>query len=211
MKTYPVLALSAVALILAACSGETDKTGDQASVPEVSEAATDTEQADAPAPTPASVVDLNQVAISTADLGAFPFVALPNGYLLRDSVTMDLAAFPIWTGQGFQTVEGKVYMARSGTPDGKTYSRLEFQRAIDASIKALGGVQVANSQAPNPAIDDLPETLRSDMSLGLGSLYGNPIITYVIRQPGRTVWIHLLTDSSQANWAIVEAPAVPAA
>lgn len=208
MKSHSVLALSAVALILTACGGQSETPADDVSNTDAVEAVPPSE---ATAHAQAPAFDLSRVAVSTAALGAFPFITVPTGYELRDGTTMDLAAFPIWTGQGFQTVEGKVYMARSGTPDGKTYSRLEFQRAIDTSVKALGGVQIANSVAPNPAIDDLPQTLRSDMTLGLGALYGNAITTYVIRQADRTIWIHLLADSSQANWAVVEVPVVPAA
>lgn len=208
MKSYPVLALSAVALALAACGGQSEEAPADVSHTDAVEMVPVTDTA---APAQGATFDLNRVAISTAALGAFPFISVPNGYEVRDETTMDFAAFPIWTGQGFQTVEGKVHMARSGTPDGKTYSRLEFQRAFDASVKALGGVQVANGDVPNSMIDDLPQTLRSDMSLGIGSVYGNAVTTYVIRRADRTLWIHVVTDSSQANWAVVEVPVTPAA
>lgn len=208
MKSCSVLALSAVALTLTACGGQSDEAPADVSNTDAVELVPVTGAAD---PAQAATFDLSRVAISTAALGAFPFVSVPAGYEAREEATMDLAAFPIWTGQAFQTVEGKVHMARSGTPDGKTYSRLEFQRAFDASVKALGGVQVASGDVPNPVVDALPQTLRSDMSLGIGSIYGNAVTTYVIRQADRTVWIHLVNDSSQGNWAVVEVPVTPAA
>lgn len=171
-------------------------------------------QAGADAKVPSAVaanVDLSLIPVSTATLGAFPYIGAPAGYGVRDEKTLDLAAYPIWTGNGFQTVEGKVHMASSATPEGKTYSRLEVQRSIDEAVKALGGVQIANSQAPNPAIDDLPETLRSDMNLGLMIIYGNPISAYVIRRPDKTIWIQAIADTSQIIWTVVEAPPPPEA
>lgn len=172
-----------------------------------------TAQADLGAKAPSAVaanVDLSLIPVSTARLGTFPYVGAPAGYGVRDEKTMDLAAYPIWTGAGFQTVEGKVHMASSATPEGKTYSRLEVQRSLDEAVKALGGVQIANSEAPNPAIDDLPQSLRSDMNLGLMIIYGNPISAYVIRRPDKTIWVQAIADASQVVWTVVEAPPPPA-
>lgn len=206
MKLNSILA--AVAVVgLAACSGGKDKPEkpDAEAAAEAAGAATPS----APNAVPANV-DLSLIPISTAPLGDFPYVGAPAGYGVRDEKTLDLAAYPIWTGTGFQTVEGKVRMASSATPDGKTFSRLEAQRSIENAVKALGGVQIANSEAPNPAIDDLPQTLRSDMNLGLMIIYGNPISAYVIRRADKTIWVQAIADSSQIIWTVVEAPPPPA-
>lgn len=206
-KLSSTLAVLAV-LGLAACGDKPAKNDADAAA----DGAT-TAQADAGAKAPSAVaanVDLSLIPVSTAPLGAFPYVGAPAGYGVRDEKTMDLAAYPIWTGAGFQTVEGKVHMASSATPEGKTYSRLEVQRSIDEAVKALGGVQIANSEAPNPAIDDLPQSLRSDMNLGLMIIYGNPISAYVIRRPDKTIWVQAIADASQVVWTVVEAPPPPA-
>ncbi|QYC10924.1 hypothetical protein [Brevundimonas nasdae] len=205
-KLSSTLAMLAV-LGLAAC-------GDKPAKNEA-EATTDgaAMQAGADAKTPSAVaanVDLSLIPVSTAPLGAFPYVGAPAGYGVRDEKTMDLAAYPIWTGTGFQTVEGKVHMASSATPEDKTFSRLEVQRSLDEAVKALGGVQIANSEAPNPAIDELPQALRSDMNLGLMIIYGNPISAYVIRRPDKTIWVQVIADASQVIWTVVEAPPPPA-
>lgn len=190
--------LVAIAVLgLAACGdkpakSEAEITADGASTGQVGEVAAN--------------VDLSLIPVSTAPLGDFPYIGAPAGYGVRDEKTMDLAAYPIWTGNGFQIVEGKVHMASSATPEGKTYSRLEVQRSIDEAVKALGGVQIANSEAPNPMIDALPETLRSDMNLGLMTIYGNPIAAYVIRRPDKTLWIQAIPDASQVVWTVLEAP-----
>lgn len=191
--------------MLSACGSSEGKAegaaaGDEAAAPASAPAAPDAPQA-----VPA-VFDLSQVPLSTAELGDFPYVPVTAGYEVRDEKTMDLAAFPIWTGAGFQIVEGKVRMAESATPEGKEYSRLEFERGIENAIKAAGGVRIASSVAPNDLIENVPETLRSDMRLGLGPVYGNPFTSYVIRRADRTVWVQVVSDSNRSTWTVVDAP-----
>ena len=205
MKMSPALALCAV-LGLAACGGGSEDAA-------TNEAPATDEAPAAVAPkseTPvaqATAFDLSKIPVSTAELGAFPYVGVPQGYEVRDDSTMDLAAFPIWTGAGFQIVEGKVYMARSGTPDEKTYSRLEFERGLQKAVEAAGGVRVASSEPTSEAIDEIPETIRQDMRLGMGPMYGNPFTSYVIRRADRTIWLQVVSDSHNSAWAVVEAPA----
>lgn len=204
MFVRPVsLAVLAGALMLTAC-GSGDKTAAPAAETETA-AAPDPVAAEAPEAVPVAF-DLTQVPISTVELGDFPYVPVTPGYEVRYDKTMDLAAFPIWTGAAFQVVEGRVYMANSKTPDGKEYSRLEFERGMENAIKAAGGVRIASSVAPNTVIEDLPSTLRDDMRLGIGPVYGNPITAYVIRRPDRTVWIQVVSDSSDAAWTVIDAP-----
>ena len=201
--TVSLAALSGV-LMLSACGGGDDKASAPAAeteVPTASAPATTTAPEAAPV-----AFDLEQVPVSTAELGAFPYVPVTAGYEVRDEKTMDLAAFPIWTGAGFHTVEGRVRMAESATPEGKEYSRLEFERGIENAIKAAGGVRIASGVAPNQVIEDLPSVLREDMRLGLGPVYGNPFTSYVIRRPDRTIWVQVVSDSNRSAWTVVDAP-----
>jgi len=205
MFVRPVsLAVLASALMLSACGSSQDNAATPAAEAETV-AAPDPAAAAAPEAVPVAF-DLTQVPISTVELGAFPYVPVTPGYEVRDEKTMDLAAFPIWTGAAFHVVEGKVHMAESATPEGKEFSRLEFERGIENAIKAAGGVRIANGVAPNELIENLPETLRNDMRLGLGPVYGNPFTSYVIRRPDRTLWVQVVSDSNRSAWTVVDAP-----
>jgi OmpA-OmpF porin, OOP family len=207
MKLQLLPALSAL-VFLTACGGS-DKAAtaapeaaskDTAAAPEVA-----TTPAASPEATPAAF-DLSTVAVSTATLGEFPYIVVPAGYEISDQKTLDLGAFPIWTGGGFLTVEGRVYMAQSKTPEGKTFSRVEFERGIENAVAAAGGVRIARGEVPNEAFDTLPNDLKQDARLGMGSMYGNPFAAYVIRRADRTIWIQTVTDSNVGNWTIVDAP-----
>jgi hypothetical protein len=205
MKSTPVLALVA-AVTLAGCGSRSDDKAAESNAP----ATVETPVSPAPATPPAAApvtFDVTKVPVSTAALGEFPYVPVPAGYAIGDTKTMDLAGFPIWSGAGFLNVEGKTYMATSRTPEGKTYSRLEFERGMETAVKAAGGVQIAKSVAPNEVIDDIPQTLRDEMSLGIGPIYGSPITSYVIRRSDRIIWIQTVSDTSHTTWTVVDAPA----
>jgi OmpA-OmpF porin, OOP family len=207
MKLQLLPALSALVLITA-CGGS-DKAATAA--PEANSPATaaapdpTTTPAAAPEAKPAAF-DLSTVAMSTATLGEFPYMAVPAGYEIYEQKTLDLAAFPIWTGGGFLTVEGRVYMAQSKTPEGKTFSRVEFERGIENAVTAAGGVRIVRGEVPNDAFDTLPNDLKQDARLGMGAMYGNPFAAYVIRRADRTIWIQTVTDTNVGNWTIIDAP-----
>lgn len=160
--------------------------------------------------TPKPVVfDLSSTPVSAAALGDFPYIAVPAGYEIYDERTLDLAGFPVWTGAAFQTVEGRVYMAQSKVPEGKSYSPLEFERGVENSVKALGGVRISRGEVPNEAFENLPSDVSQDASLGLGERYGNPFTTFVIRRADRTIWVQVVAGQSRASWAVVDAPSAP--
>ena len=198
-----IVPILGVALILAAC--ERPEPASMAE-PEALPNAASPSPASPPATANAAVFDLTTAPISTASIGDFPYVAVPTGYEIYDDRTLDLAGFPIWTGAAFQTVEGRTYMAQSKVPEGKSYSRLEFERGIESAVKALGGVRVSRGVVPSEAFEDLPRDVTQDASLGLGDRYGNPITTYVIRRADRMVWVQVVAGQSSASWAVVDAP-----
>lgn len=197
MRLIPLMATAV--LVLAGCGDNTAEAPAEAAPP--AEAA-----AGAPAAVP-TTFDLSKVPVSTAPLGAFPYVTATSGYLVRDEETLDLASYPLWNGAAFQNVEGRTHMASSGTPEGKTYSRVEFERGLQQAVEALGGVRIASGVAPNAAIETIPETQRSEVYQGLGPIWGSPITSYVIRRADRTIWIQVVSDESISHWAVVDGPA----
>lgn len=204
MKLAMLPALGAV-LILAACGQPEDAATDGVDAP-AADATTQAPAESGMAQANAVAFDLSAVPVSTATLGSFPYIAVPTGYEIYDERTLDLAAFPVWTGAAFLTVEGRVYMASSKVPEGKSYSRLEFERGVENAVKTLGGVRVTRGRVPSEAFENLPEDLLQDAGMGLGDKFGNPFTSYVIRQADRNIWIQVVAGQSSASWAIIDAP-----
>ncbi|WP_244244043.1 OmpA family protein [Marilutibacter alkalisoli] len=162
-----------------------------------------------PAPEPAKPVgfDLASVPVSDRALGAFPFIALPEGYEAIDEQTLNIARVPFWTGDRLENVEGKVYMATIQEQQGWTYSHLELERNIQHVVEQAGGMLVTDSNIAPDVLESVSRDVRVSLVGGWGDVYNYPVRTYVIRNTDKTVWLHLCADSAGAGLIIVEAKA----
>lgn len=156
------------------------------------------------APVAPAAFDLSVVPVSTAPLGAAPYFTVPAGYRTEATGVIQATAFPVWTGSGFQTVEGDVHWTRIGEEPGKTLSRLEVARAIEAQVTAAGGVQVASGQVPESAVAALPELTRTELLDALGDNTNSPTTTYVIRRADKTLWVNSVVSIEVAYLSVVE-------
>lgn len=158
--------------------------------------------AEAPATTS---FDIATVAVSTVKLGAFPYLALPTGYIPNDARTLDVARFPFWVNGAMQWVEGKVYMSQIDTAPNKSWSKYEVQRNLEALIKQVGGQKLSETKIPKEATDRLTDDDKQAVNVGLGDIYNSPSAVYLIHQADRDIWIHFTANSAGGNWAVVEA------
>lgn len=175
------------------------------------EASKSTEAASTAAPTetaaaPTAAFDLAAVPVSTAPLAPSPYFSAPAGYRVEESGAIPATAFPIWLGGAFQTVEGDVHWTRIGAEPGKTLSRLEVSRAVEAQVMAAGGVKIASGQVPQSAADALPEAMRHELLSALGDNTNSPTTTYVIRRADKTIWVHSVVSIEVAYLSVVDAP-----
>lgn len=201
MKPFPrlasVLAVVAATALLASC--------DRKAAPATTEAGAAPAEG---APAAAAAFDVNAVPLSTAALGDFPYLRLPDGYKTQNSEDHDFADFPFWTGARFEMIEGRVHQTQIANDDGKTFSRLELLRNMEHALQTAGAVRVFDGQIPSAAAHALPEAVQMAALNGIGDIYNDPSQTWVIRQADRTVWIHLYVGSQMGSMAVVEAKAL---
>ena len=198
-----LLSLTLTALILSGCKKP----------PEISPAASAAQAENAmPAAAAAQVTagafDIQSVPMSTATLGEFPYVKLPEGY--DDGAygkTIDFTRAPLWTGDRVEYVEGKVFMSDVRAKEGKEYSTLEVVRNIDATIKSAGGVHVTESEIPQAKYDEIPQAMRSELEKGLLWMEnGSTINTWLIRRADGDIWVQYRhSPQFPATWLIVQA------
>jgi OOP family OmpA-OmpF porin len=167
-------------------------------------AAPSAEVAVEPVAAPAAPFDMGKVAVSTVKLGSFPYLSLPTGYEPRSEKTLDIARYPVWVGDHFQWVEGKVYDAGIHNAEGKDYSRYELQKNIEALVALAGGVKIAEGNVPDESqktIQDARQTFDDSVS----SIGSQPVETFLIHQKDRDIWIQFTTTDGYGAWGIVEA------
>ncbi len=143
------------------------------------------------------------VPVSTVALGAFPYLALPTGYVASSPETLDLARFPVWVGDHFEWIEGKVYQARIDAGEGKTFSKYELQRNVENLIAQAGGKKIVEVQLPSDFRGKLDPDARQ-VDKGLGDIISNPVVVFLIRRADKDIWVNFVASTSQGSWAVIE-------
>ncbi len=216
MKTNPRLLLAlALAGSLSAC-GSKDKTADQTA--QTAAPATMPTDAAAPAAAPAAATtpaaatfDIATVPISTAALGAFPYVGRLQGYKINvpsDSVDFEFDRQYAYDGHNLVPVEGHVlrreYVAVN---DQKKTSVLMMQRNYESLIKALGGVKVSSGNLPSEAVERLGDGEYNKHSGNMAA--GYQADTYVIHQKDKEIWVQLRPDDYRYYLNVTEKAVMP--
>lgn len=198
-KTILGLSLGCVLTLMYGCAKPTsDQSETEVSTSEITSDSNETAKA-------SSDFDLNNIPISSAVPGELPYIELPEGYRYQNDEKRNFERVPFWTGHDFHWVEGKLFSSGiTAKSDYKEGSYLEIQRNLDAVIKQLGGVEVANSQIPKELANSLPDAIRVQHGSGLADIYNYPAQTYVIRQADKNIWFHLAQSGNYMGLMVAE-------
>ena len=193
---------------LASCGKSSDETPNSGG-PQPSSEAPPPASSSTPTPTPTEAEEFDLTTIPVADPlpGDFPYFSIPDGYTnLNSEIPIDdYGKVPFWTGKDLQWVEGMVYQGAIDAEEGENFSVVELKKLIDDMIVEAGGVKIADSEMSQQAIADIDDDTIQSYLDGFGDIWNDTVLTYVIKTPDRTVWVHLCSSSAMANWMIVEA------
>ena len=200
----PLLAALALAGGLSAC-GSKDQAAEQttpATVPTAgSGAPTPVAAAGVAVATPPAAdatFDLSAVPVSTATLGAFPYVGKLQGYQLpnpSDSVDFEFDRTYVYDGQHIIPVEGRVLRRQyRSIDDRKQISELMKERNYENLVKTLGGVKVWSGKIPDAVVEKFGREEYHKHSGGIDS--DKQTDTYLVRLPTKEIWIQLLPSAA---------------
>ena len=215
MRNRELAVAIALGLGLVACGGasnsgqeaepaaEAPPAQEAAPAPETAPLASEAESAAEPG------FDIANVPVSEVELGEFPYLRLPAGYVHTDRINSDYDRIAFWTGNGLEWVEGRVFGSRvRGDEDqGKTFSLLEYRRNMQAAIQQAGGERIAEGQWSRAARDEMKDT---DDNIGvryngvIGDIWNRPVETYVIRRPDRSIWIQITGSAHDGSILMAE-------
>jgi hypothetical protein len=160
---------------------------------------------------PAATFDLNAVPVSTATLGAFPYLSGMKGYKINvpsDSVDFDFERSYVFDGKNLIPVEGHV-LRREYVPinSDKKASELMMQRTYADLVKSLGGVLVFSGPVPEDALKKVGE---DEYHKHDGRVYSHEAMdTYVIRQKDKQIWVQVHPSDYKLNVNVTETGAMP--
>lgn len=148
--------------------------------------------------------NIDSVPISSAALGDFPYVALPQGYTSKSfgTVSKDFARFPFWTKGEPRWVEGRFFGATFAPESGKEMSEFEVKKNFEALIRQMGGVKVSEERIPSDTVKSWGDEITIGFIDGLGDVYNNPATTYVVRRNDGNIWVHLVTYSAGGAYLV---------
>ncbi|WP_306363834.1 hypothetical protein [Nocardia sp. CC227C] len=155
---------------------------------------------------PGSGFDPRSVPLSDAELGEFPYFAIPAGFENPNTPDpiVERDRVPVWTGDRLEWVIGKVYQSLIYAAGDAGFSKFALMEAIDAAIDDAGGARVTESKIPQEVLDTIDRDVRVAYSSGLGDIYNGTVTTYLVRRTDRHIWVHVTADSAGGSWMIVE-------
>lgn len=152
--------------------------------------------------------DAASLEVSNVPLGAFPYIALPDGYVIATAPDVsDFDQVPFWTGDRLAVVEGKVWSAHIDAAQGKAFSDLELQRNLESVVSSLGGSKIFDGRIPEDAgqkIKEWPRDFALKYNSGLGDIWNNAAQVFVIHRADRDIWIHLCSYAFGGGLLIAE-------
>lgn len=196
----------AIAVSLFACKktseSETVETQKEESAPQSENASDSKKEVDT------TTFDSSKIKESTAKLGEFPYVSPPEMYTYNYEKAINPANIKDVDKEYFAVngklfpVEGKSFKARieKDRSDGKRFNKLVVEKSYEASILALGGVNVNNVSISNSEIKRIGDKELIDNKYGFSIDYNmlDDIKTYIIKTKDKEIWIqyYLMKDES---------------
>ncbi|MGG5576945.1 OmpA family protein [Myroides sp. C15-4] len=147
-KTTLIFGLSALIISCNQAVKQQEGTEDSTEIPvEVNEVKTEKENS-------STEFNIEDLAFSTADIGDFPFINLPEGLEADQGAIQrkfDVCFFPI---QGIMTpFEGKLYKANISAVRGEEYSQRYFEKSMEDYMLSVGAVKVFDGEITKEEYD----------------------------------------------------------
>ncbi|WP_158961718.1 OmpA family protein [Myroides fluvii] len=154
-------------------------------------------------------LDLSKIPFTTADIGDFPYLALPKGVkelnrpLLRD---FDVCFFPV---QGMMTeVEGRLYKANLTAVSGEQFSERLFRRSMEEYLKSIGAVKIAEERITREEYDRYNKLDPHKGDEGDIGYADEPIAFYVIRHKEQgDIYIQYTVNNVSAKLNVLQVKA----
>lgn len=152
--------------------------------------------------------DINQIPVSTKDLGVFPFFSLPEGLKPLNKPIQrkyDRLFFPI--DSIMTPLEGQVWKTFL-TPKSDHYddwSEPFFEKSYDEAIKAAGGVKIFDGKVSRKELDRIKDQATYFGEEGSIDYWNEPVRVYVIhRADGGDVYIQLSGNTAGGQIQILQ-------
>lgn len=199
-KTAFILGLSALIVSCNQTAKEQENTADATeNTVEVNEVKT--EEANASAD-----FNIEDIAFSTADIGDFPFINLPEGLEANKGAIQskfDVCFFPI---NGVMTpFEGKLYKANVSAVRGEEYSQRYFEKSMEDYLLSVGAVKVFDGEITREEYERYNKQDPNKGGAGDMGYWNENIKFFVIRSKDKgNIYIQFTSNNAGGKLNIVQ-------
>ncbi|WP_270088016.1 OmpA family protein [Sphingobacterium sp. SYP-B4668] len=155
---------------------------------------------------PAADFNIEDIAFSTADIGDFPFINLPEGLEAHKGAIQskfDICFFPI---NGVMTpFEGKLYKANVGAVRGEEYSQRYFEKSMEDYLLSVGAVKVFDGEITREEYDRYNKQDPNKGGSGDMGYWNQNIQFFIIRSKDKgNIYIQFTSNNAGGKLNIVQ-------
>ncbi|MBB1148660.1 OmpA family protein [Myroides sp. NP-2] len=155
---------------------------------------------------PSTAFNIEDIAFSTADIGDFPFINLPEGLEAHKGAIdrkFDVCFFPI---NGVMTpFEGKLFKANVGAVRGEEYSQRYFEKSMEEYLLSVGAVKVFDGEITREEYDRYNEQDPNKGGAGDMGYWDQNIKFFIIRsQEKGNIYIQFTSNNAGGKLNIVQ-------
>jgi outer membrane protein OmpA-like peptidoglycan-associated protein len=161
--------------------------------------------------------DWNTVPQSNAEIGAFPFLTAPSGFVITDkgrsnesktgySELKDFNKLIMFNGGSFYNAEGKVaklvFIMKERAADWNQYS---FDSSVDKYLQSIGAKMIGKLKLNQAQKEFLGK--EDDMAIYnhmVGDPYNDPIRMYALNHPKGKIMFQVFSNSASGEVGVVE-------
>lgn len=150
--------------------------------------------------------NIEDIEFSTADIGDFPFINLPEGLEAHKGAIQskfDICFFPI---NGVMTpFEGKLYKANVTSVRGEEYSQRYFEKSMEDYLLSVGAVKVFDSEITREEYDRYHKQDPNKGGSGDMGYWNQNIKFFIIRSKDKgNIYIQFTSDNAGGKLNIVQ-------
>lgn len=199
-----IFQLGLLTLFLVACNNSNNQKNQNES--QVSENTTDTiSSTEENIQEKAKTFDINAIAISTSDIGDFPFFTLPKGLKNQNNPLVknfDVCFFPI---DGVMTpIEGKLFKTNVVSDNNEEFSQRYYEKSLEDYLLSVNAVKIFDGKITQ---DEYQRYNEQDPNKGKDGDIGYPdqlIKVYVLRTADKNIYIQFTAGSAAGKLNILE-------
>ena len=162
--------------------------------------------------------DWSKIPESTADIGIFPYISAPEGFIVKEEGSREVAKngmtyffdfnkLYIYDGNSFFNAKGKkssLYLIMKDV--NAEFNQLKFDKSVDDYLKNIGAVILFEGKIPTDKLDALQQTEEKaayKYIQSAGSPYDNSVRNYALNHKNGKIFIQLGSNSAHSEIGII--------